>query len=387
MNQRIGTYVTQKVPGESYKAYIPPPLPPQPPIALTAELVNGLEQATAALSEFNGMCHAIPNHALFLYMYVRKEALLSSQIEGTQSSLSDLMLFEQQQSPTVGIDDVEEVVNYTKAIRHGLARLREGFPLCLRLLREMHAILLSGTRGAQQQPGDFRQTQNWIGGTRPGNAVFVPPPPSELADCLANLEQFFHDQQQPVLIKTAIAHVQFETIHPFLDGNGRLGRLLIILLLIEGRLLTEPVLYLSLYLKQQRAQYYALLQDVRDHGTWEAWIEFFLQGIKQTSQQALVTAQQINQLVNSDREKIIELSGRARFSCLNVLDYLTQLPQVVPTTIAKALAVSVPTARNTLNYLVELGIVAETTGKQRDKIYVYQRYLDLLNGGTEPLLK
>lgn len=227
MNSRIGTYITQKTPGESYQAYLPPKLPLEPPVDLF-QLYPHLEKATLALAELNSIHKTLPNTALFIYMYVRKEALLSSQIEGTQSSFSDLMLFEHHQKPEVSLEDVEEVSNYVKAIQYGFQRLKEGFPLSFRLLKEIHGVLLSGGRGCTQLPGEIKRSQNWIGGTRPGNALFVPPPAEHLGDYLSNFEHFLHDERFPVLIKAGIAHVQFETIHPFLDGNGRLRRALII---------------------------------------------------------------------------------------------------------------------------------------------------------------
>jgi Fic family protein len=385
MNQRIGTYITQKVGGESYKAYIPPKLPPNPLINLV-QLYPYLEKATTALAELNTITKSIPNTSLFIYMYVRKEALLSSQIEGTQSSLSDLMLFEHDQKPTVSLDDVEEVSNYVKAIHYGLNRLKNNdFPLSLRLLKEIHSILLSGSRGSTKLPGEFRRSQNWIGGTRPGNALFVPPPVEYLDQSLAEFERFLHDDTIPLLIKTAIAHVQFESIHPFLDGNGRLGRLLIVLLLCNSGMLDEPVLYLSLYFKQNKPQYYALLQEVRDNGTWETWIEFFLGGIISTSTQTLDTVKKINKLFESDLAKIDSL-GRARFSCAQALEYLKQLPQVSVQLLSQELKVSLPTARSSLNHMTRLGIIKEISGKQRDKVYVYQKYLNILEEKT-PLVE
>jgi Fic family protein len=382
MNKRIGTYVIQKVQGESYRAYIPPKLPPNPPIELAA-LYPYLERATLALAELNSLHKTIPNTALFMYMSVRKEALLSSQIEGTQSSFSDLILFEHNQKPQVSIEDVEEVSHYVKAISYGLKRLKDEFPLSLRLLKEIHAILLSGGRGAGKLPGEFRRSQNWIGGTRPGNAFFVPPPVDHLEDCLSDLERFLHDETMPILIKAGLAHVQFETIHPFLDGNGRLGRLLIALLLCANGMLDEPILYLSLYLKKNRRTYYELLQEVRESGNWEAWLEFFLTGVYQASKQAIQTAQQINDIFTKDLEKISRL-GRARFSCEHVLDYMKRLPQVTVPVLAKALKMAPPTARSALNHLTSLGVLQEVSGKKRDKIYVYRTYLNILEDGAEP---
>jgi Fic family protein len=384
MDRRIGSYITQKVPGESYQAYLPIKLPPHP-LALEP-LLPELEKATHALAELNSVTGLIPNPELFIYIYVRKEALLSSQIEGTQSSFSDLMLFEHHQKPDVSIEDVEEVSNYVRALNHGLHRLKNNFPLCLRLLREMHAILLAGSRGSMQSPGEFRRSQNWIGGSRPGNALFVPPSMEDLLPCLFDFENFLQDEtiHLPVLIKIGLAHVQFETIHPFLDGNGRLGRLLITLMLCEKGMLNEPILYLSLYLKQQRACYYDLLQQVRVHGNWEAWLTFFLHGIYMSARQALHTAKEINTLFEQDLAKI-ETLGRVKYSCLQVFDYLKKLPQLSVASLHAQLEMTAPTARSALNQLRALGIVEEISGKKRSKIYVYRKYLNILEDGAEPL--
>lgn len=384
MKKRVGTYVTKKISGESYKAYIPPELPPKPGIDLE-KLYGLLEKSTVALAKLNNITRSIPNTSLFIYMYVRKEALLSSQIEGTQSSFSDLMLFEHNQKPEVSLDDVKEVSNYVKAIEYGLGRLKENFPLSLRLLKEIHAILLSGVRGSSKLPGEFRRSQNWIGGTRPGNALFVPPPVENLADCLSNLEKFIHDDRLPVLIKVGLIHAQFETIHPFLDGNGRIGRLLIILLLVDSGMLDEPILYLSLYLKQNRNTYYNLLQEIRSDGAWENWLEFFLEAIFVSSKQAIKTAEDINNLFTKDLKKILTL-GRARFSCEKILDYLKKLPQVSVPFLAKELKMTAPTVRSALNHMVDLDILKEIGSKQRNKVYIYRRYLDILEIGTEPFL-
>ncbi len=383
MDMRIGTYITQTVGGEFLKAYIPPSLPLNPPIDLNL-LYPYLERAAFAVAALNGVSKSIPNTSLFIYMYVRKEAVLSSQIEGTQSSLSDLILFENQENVSVSIEDVEEVSNYVKAIQYGVDQLTLGFPLSLRLLRQIHAILLSGGRGRNHSPGEFRRSQNWIGGTRPGNAFYVPPPVTHLNSCLSNLELFLHRDTIPTLIKAGIAHLQFESIHPFLDGNGRLGRLLIVLLLCESGMLDQPILYLSLYLKQNRRTYYELLQKVRDEGCWEQWLTFFLEGIFVSATQALQSAQNINVLFESDLAQIRRL-GRARFSCESALEYLKRLPQVSVPQLAAALNWTAPTARSALNQLVDLGILMEISGKKRDKRYVYRKYLDLLTSGTEPL--
>jgi Fic family protein len=383
MNKRIGRYVTKKIAGEGYKAYVPPKLPPDPNLDLVS-LYPKLEKATLALAELNNINKTIPNTSLFIYMYVRKEALLSSQIEGTQSSFSDLILFENHLRPQISLEDVEEVSNYVKAIHYGLQRLKEGFPLSLRLLKEIHGVLLSGARGASKLPGEFRQSQNWIGGTRPGNALFVPPPVEYLDQVLGDFESFLHDETLPVLIKTGLAHVQFETIHPFLDGNGRLGRLLITLLLCINGMLDEPILYLSLYLKQNRHSYYKLLQEVREAGTWETWLEFFLEGVYSSAKQATKTVEQINIVFEQDLQKIASL-GRARFSCERAFEYMKHLPQVTVPVLARELRMTAPTARTMLNHMVSIGVLVEVSGKKRDKLYVYRKYFDILEDGAKPL--
>ncbi len=385
-NHRMGHWLECSVAGEKYNSYIPPRLPLDPPIRLEG-LYNDLQKATEVLGELNGVARAVPNGALFIYMYVRKEALVSSQIEGTQSSFSDLILFENEQKPDISFDDVEEVTNYVKAMTYGLEKLSEGFPLCLRLLREVHQVLMQGVRGSSQQPGEFRRSQNWVGGTRPGNALFVPPPPEELSSILGNFETFMNETNEtlPTLIKAGILHLQFETIHPFLDGNGRLGRLLIILYLIQENTLQSPVLYLSLYLKQNRGAYYRLLQEVRNQGTWETWLEFFLKGIEMTARQAVTTIEDLNELFQKDEEKI-QVMGRSRLSSLSAWEYLKKVPQVTPISLAEQLSVSTPTARNALENLEKIGIVKEITGQKRDKIYIYENYLRALEAGTEPLV-
>lgn len=273
-----GKYVTITTVGEKAQAFVPSALPPNPPIEWSPELRGKFDQALLALGRLDSVSTLLPDTSLFLYMYVRQEAVLSSMIEGTQSSLSDLLMFELNQEPGVPLDDVREVSNYVAALDYGLQLLREGLPLSLRLFREVHGVLLDNGRGSNQTPGEFRRSQNWIGGTRPGNAAFVPPPPAEVLECMSKLELFLHDQPEstPVLLKAALAHVQIETIHPFLDGNGRLGRLLITLLLCEEKVLKEPMLYLSLYFKTHRQYYYELLNNVRLTGDWEAWLDFLL---------------------------------------------------------------------------------------------------------------
>lgn len=384
-NQRLGTYVETSAGGERVRAYVPAPLPPDPPLHFQ-QLMTVYERASAAVGRLDGVATILPSTPLFLYMYVRKEALLSSQIEGTQSSLSDLLLYENDEPPAVALDDVTEVSNYVAAIEHGVERIRGGFPLSLRLIREMHAILLKSGRGAGKQPGEFRRSQNWIGGTRPGNALFVPPPSDRLNECLDAFERFLHDEDVglPPLIRAGLAHVQFETIHPFLDGNGRLGRLLITLILCEAGVLCEPILYLSLFLKSRRDDYYRLLQEVRQAGAWEAWMEFFLTGVADTAEQATMTARDLMAMFDEHREKIRAL-GRAAPSALRVHEHMQARPVVTIKSVAEGLGTSFQTAGGALEKLAGLGVVRETTGKQRGRIYVYSEYLALLDRGTEPL--
>jgi Fic family protein len=386
-NQRLGTFVETSAGGERLRAYVPAPLPPIPPLELP-QFMSIYERAVAAVGRLDGVTTILPSTPLFLYMYVRKEALLSSQIEGTQSSLSDLLLYENDEKPSVELDDVTEVSNYVAAIEHGVARIRGGFPLSLRLIREMHQIILRSGRGVTKQPGDFRRSQNWIGGTRPGNALFVPPPPNHLDDCLDAFERFLHteDAGLPPLIRAGLAHVQFETIHPFLDGNGRLGRLLVTLILVEAGVLHEPILYLSLFLKSRRDDYYRLLQEVRQAGAWETWMEFFLTGVAETAEQAAETARELIAMFEAHRQQISTL-GRSAPSALRVHEFMQARPVVTTQAVADGLKTSFPTASGALEKLAELGIIRETTGKQRGRIYAYSDYLALLDRGTEPLAR
>lgn len=382
---RLGTYVTTTVTGEPVRAFIPPGLPPDPPVEL-AGLYQHLDRANQALGRLDGLTTLLPDTKFFLYLYIRKEALLSSQIEGTQSSFSDLLLFENDAEPSVPIDDVEEVSNYVAAMQHGLRRIAGGFPLSLRLIREIHGILLRGGRGANRTPGEFRRSQNWVGGTRPDNAAFVPPPPERLMECLDSLERFLHDEKQklPILVEAGLVHVQFETIHPFLDGNGRLGRLLITLLLCSKGALREPLLYLSLYFKTNRDRYYELLQRVRTHGSWEEWLAFFLEGTEITARSAAEAAKQILTLFAKDRDRI-QTIGRAASSALRVHEYMQKKPLVGIGAVAEELKLSIPTVTVALDHLVRLGIAKEVTGKRRARVFGYSRYLKILSEGTEPL--
>jgi Fic family protein len=382
----IGRYESTATAGETVRAFVPAPLPPEPPVDWGGDRQRLLERALLACGRLDGVTALLPDPDLFLYAYVRREAVLSSQIEGTQSSLSDLLLFELEEAPGVPFDDVVEVSNYVAALEHGLARLRGDFPLSNRLLREVHERLLARGRGADKQPGAFRTSQNWIGGTRPGNARFVPPPPQQVADCMAGLERFIHatDDGLPTLVRAGLAHVQFETIHPFLDGNGRVGRLLIALMLFDARVLAQPLLYLSLYFKQHRPEYYRLLDAVRQDGDWEVWLDFFLEGVAGTAQSAVDTAHRLLALFHDDTAQVQSL-GRAAANALRVFDAFRDRPLATLNALAERTGASYPTVARAVEALERLGIVREITGRKRERVFAYARYLDILNEGTEPL--
>ena len=379
-----GRYEITEITGETIRAFVPKALPPNPPLELDDRRQRLLERATLALGRLDSVTLLLPDPHLFLYAYVRREAVLSSQIEGTQSSLAQLLLFELEEAPGVPLDDVLEVSNYVAALEHGLKRLREGFPLSNRLIREMHAVLLSRGRGSEESPGEFRRSQNWIGGTRPGNAHFVPPPPQHVQACMSDLERFLHNEGNPypALIKAALAHVQFETIHPFLDGNGRIGRLLIAFILHHDGLLSQPLLYLSLYFKQHRSEYYRLLDVVRAEGDWEAWLDFFLEGVDLTASNAVETARRLITLSQQDEQKI-QKAGRTASTLLRVFRVLCERPLVTLSQICERTGLSFPSAANAMKALGQLGMVREVTGQRRNRIFAYDEYLNILNEGTE----
>jgi Fic family protein len=381
---RTGRFVETTAAGERVRSFVPPPLPPVPPIDVLG-LLNRLSLAERALGRLDGITMLLPRQELFLYMYVRKEAVLSSQIEGTQSTLSDLLRFETEAQEGQPIDDIREVSNYVDAMMDGLERLKE-LPLSLRLIREMHARLLQSGRGGTKDPGEFRRSQNWIGGTRPGNALYVPPPVTELDGCLGALENFLHEEQSrlPALIKAGLLHVQFESIHPFLDGNGPIGRLLVTLYLCVHGVLRKPLLYLSLYLKTHRADYYRLLQEVRERGAWEAWLEFFLKGIEETANQAFEAATRIVELFKRDRERITADSERAN-SALRVHELLQTHPYLTSNQLVDWTGLTAPTVNAALADLERLGVVEEVTGRKRGRVFAYRSYLAILNEGTTPL--
>ena len=375
--------VGPRIEGEAVRAFVPNPLPPRPSLAIDPDLREEMDAALLALGRLDCVSSLLPDTALFLYTFVRKEAVLSSQIEGTQSSLSDLLLFEIEQAPGVPVDDTREVSNYARALEHGVQRLRAGFPLSNRLIREVHGELLSRGRGSELRPGEFRTTQNWIGGARPSRAAFVPPPATRVSECMGALEGFLHDRTErtSTLVKAALAHVQFETIHPFLDGNGRLGRMLITLLLVADGVLQEPLLYLSLYFKTHRTSYYELLQRVRTEGDWEAWLSFFLKGVKETAEGAVATAQRLSRLFKEDRDRIGTL-GRISGSALRVHYALQQHPIQTVLTVTQRTGLTVPTVTAVMKALEAQGVVRELTGKRRGRVYSYQQYLQLLDEGT-----
>ena len=375
-----GHYVKVATAGEAFRAFVPALLPPQPPVDWTPELRGRFDAALLALGRLDAMTDLLPNAGLVLYSFVRKEAVLSSMIEGTQSSLADLMLFELDEQPGVPVEDAREVSRYVAALEHGLVRLRGGFPLSLRLIREVHEVLLGQGRGARLTPGAFRRSQVWIGGTRPGNAQFVPPPPNELDECLKHFERFLHDQPEstPPLVKAALAHVQFETIHPFLDGNGRVGRLLIALQLAADGLLREPLLYVSLHFKEHRSTYYDLLNRVRLTGEWEVWLEFFADAVLASATEAAASARRLVELVSADARRIEGL-GRATASALAIHRALQRQPISTAMSLGAATGLTAATVNKSLAHLEKLGIVAELTRRQRGRVFAYTQYGAILN--------
>ncbi len=382
-NRRLGRYIETRLDNERVRAFVPPPLPPDPPVRIEG-LLTRLSAADRSLGRLDGITTLVPDHAHFLYMYVRKEAVLSSQIEGTQSTLSDLLRFETEAAAGHPVDDVREVSNYVDAMMYGLKRL-DTLPLSLRLIREMHKRLLQSGRGKTQNPGEFRRSQNWVGGTRPGNAMYVPPPVAELMPCLDAFERFVHAKAPdcPPLIKAGLIHVQFESIHPFLDGNGRLGRLLITLYLCSQKVLSQPLLYLSLYFKVHRIDYYRLLQEVREHGAWEAWLEFFLDGVATTADQAFETGTRIVNLFKTDRDRIAAAGGQAG-SALRIHELMQTSPFLTAPKARERTGLTMPTVNSAFVELQRLGIVREVTGRRRGRVYSYRAFLDLLSEGASP---
>jgi Fic family protein len=379
-----GHYLPISTLGEVCRAFVPAPLPPEPGLFMDDRLQALAQQASLALGRLDGISSLLPEPQHLLYSYIRKEAVLSSQIEGTQSSLSDLLLYEAEGSSGVPVEDVREVSNCAAALERGIQLLRDGLPLSLRLIREVHGVLLRDGRGADKEPGEFRRSQNWIGGTRPGNARHVPPPPDAVIACMGDLEKFIHGQPVavPVLIRAALAHVQFETIHPFLDGNGRVGRLLITFLLQSEGILSQPLLYLSLYFTQHRRRYYELLQTVRTEGDWEEWIEFFLEGIIAVASQAATTTRRLLALFQEHQCQVRGL-GRITGSALRVMDHLQRHPVTTATAVAAATGMSFHTAQKMFAALQHLGITTEGSGRKYGRFHTYTSYLAILNEETQ----
>jgi Fic family protein len=382
-DNRAGELRVAQSGAEGYAAFHPRPLPPEPPLSIGPELQGLLDRANQALGRLDGITLLLPDPHQFLYSYVRKEAVLSSQIEGTQSSLSDLLLFEADAAPGVSLSDARETSNYIAAMNRGLDLLDEGLPICNRLFREVHSVLLDSGRGSEKTPGKFRREQNWIGGTRPASARYVPPPWEKVETAMAELERFLHDQPErtPILVKAALAHAQFESIHPFLDGNGRVGRLLITLLLVADGVLKGPLLYLSLFLKQNRDDYYDHLQRIRTEGAWEAWLEFFLEGVVEVAESTTSTTSDLVHMIERDRQTIHEF-GRGAATAARIHDLLSRLVVMHPVQATQLLELSSPPVYGAFNRLEEAGIVREVTGRQRGKVYVYDEYLARLNEGT-----
>lgn len=377
-----GSYVEVATAGERFSAFVPAPLPPDPPLVWSPALRRRFDDALVALGRLDALATHLPNTSLLLYSFVRKEAVLSSQIEGTRSTLADLLLYEIDEQPGVPVEDAREVSRCVAALEYGLEALRNGLPISMRLLRGVHETLLAHPGGRGKTPGEVRRSQVWLGGTRPGNAAFVPPPVDALAECLSSLERFLNDEPAPTppLIKAALAHVQFETIHPFLDGNGRTGRLLIVLQLIADGVLHEPMLYPSLFFRTHRALYYELLNNVRLHGDWERWLDFFAEGVHTSATQAVAAANALLALVNADRERIATL-GRAATSALAVHAALQRQPIATSAALVQAANLTAATVNRSLAHLERLDIVAELTNRQRGRVFSYRQYVDVLTAG------
>ena len=380
--QPTGRYITTTVAGEAVEAFVPDPLPPRLSAPQLATLTEPLREAEAALGRLDLAGEMIPSLDWFIYAFVRKEALLSSEIEGTQATLVEVLAWEQAEQPgTSNIDDIEEVTNYVAAVNHALKEIHspKGPPISMRLLNDCHRILMQGVRGATKRPGELRRSQNWIGGSRPGNAVFVPPPPEQVADLLSDLESYIHAQDELApLLRIALAHVQFETIHPYLDGNGRLGRMLIALLLDHWQLLKSPLLYLSLYLKQNQAAYYRWLEAIRTEGDWVGWLRFFLVGVAEIADDATRTARALYARVSEDRQVLLKAPG-ATVTAIQLFEQLPEHPIVTMPSVTRLLSISKPTAGKAIDVLIKAGILAEVGERKRDRLYRYQGYLEVLD--------
>ncbi|MCB1744445.1 MAG: Fic family protein [Gammaproteobacteria bacterium] len=379
--QPTGRYVTASVAGESFQAFIPEPIPPNLSARQLATLDEPLRAAASALDRLALAGDMIPSLEWFIYAFVRKEALLSSEIEGTQATLVDVLAWEQtDQTGSSRIEDIEEVANYVAAVNHAFEQLRSprGTPISIRLLNDCHRILMQGVRGANKQPGALRRSQNWIGGSHPGNATFVPPPPQHVPDLLGDLETYIHaeDELAP-LLRIALVHVQFETIHPYLDGNGRLGRMLIALLLDHWDLLKSPLLYLSLYLEQHQADYYRCLSAIRTEGDWLGWLRFFLDGVAAIADDATRTARGLYARVSQDRQILLATPG-ATITAIQLFEQLPEHPVINVQRVTRLLSVSKPTAGKAIEVLMKAGVLSEVGERRRDRLYRYSGYLEVL---------
>lgn len=385
MKRKTGHYVITTTTGEKVKAFVPDSLPPKPSLKLDAKISDALDRATLELGRLDVAANIVPNTDWFIYGFVRKEAVVTSQIEGYEPTLSDLLSWEAKSDRQEPGLDLKEVCNYLDALEYARAELANprGLPISLRLLKQTHKRLMQGVRGAAKQPGHFRTSQNWIGGARPGNAAFVPPPPDKLTDCLDSLEKYIHKGNDlPQLVRIGLVHVQFETIHPFLDGNGRLGRLLIALLLEQWRLLSSPLLYISVYFKRNREEYYDRLASIRKDGDWEGWTLFFLEGVASMGREATVTAEELFKLLERDRLTLLGATNSS-VSGLRLLDQLASHPYMTLSRAVQVLGTSKPTATKAMSLLAENGILREIDTEKRPRTFVYQEYIDLLKEDTE----
>lgn len=384
--RETGRYESTSAGGEQVRAFVPHALPPaEPPLVIEGELAERVRAAEQALVRLELAGEMVPSLDWFIYAFVRKEAVLSSQIEGTQATLMDLLNYEAKSDAPPPNADVEEVCNYLDALTFAREQLADpsGLPLSMRLLNETHQLLLRGVRGENKQPGEVRRSQNWIGGSRPGNAAYVPPPPNLLPEVLSAFERYIHaDDSLPPVVRAGLLHVQFETIHPYLDGNGRIGRLLVTLLLEHWRLLTRPLLYLSLFFKRHRQEYYRRLNAVRVDGDWDAWLDFFLDGVATIADEAVATSRDLFTLVTADRQRVIHHTG-VNLLAVQLFERLPNKPIVTAPWVVEALSTTKPTAGRAIEALEAAGVLVETTGKKRDRVYAYQAYLDRLRAGTE----
>ena len=381
---RNGVFEQSQMRDVDFSAFIPNPLPPIPPLDMD-QFHQGLESAHLALGYLDAMVARLPSIEPLLFSYVRREAIASSQIEGTKSTFEDLLTFELGGVPSSSPDDAAEVSNYVSALQHGINRVRGGFPISNRLIREVHEILMQGEARRHLMPGEFRRSQNWIGGSSPATAVYVPPPPSDVIDCMSQLEQFIHDERStlPTVIKAGLAHAQFETVHPFLDGNGRTGRLLIALMLEASETLSEPALYLSLFFKQRRPEYYSLLGQLRDNGDWELWLRYFVDGVVWTAEDCIAVTEELSERFDDD-QRVIHQQGRRAISALKAHEAFARRPMLNLRELSNETGLSLNAAASATDQLIGLGMVAERTGQRRNRIFAYDAYVSILSRGGQP---